>query len=334
MRLVKTSVAVFTFVILSVASTYGAAPRAVSGRLVFETSGVTCAPCRVTLVGPLGQPLAVTFADSAGNFTFENVEPGAYRVSVDIDGFERIDQPVNFMDGFGGSAATVVVVSPKRVAPKDSGGGGTIDASEFLTGYPKKAVNLYKKGVESKGKGKADESIKYFEQAIDIAPNFYAAHNQLGMVYRQAGREQDAEKHFLRAHELNGSDPAPLINLTGLYLDENQPARAVEAGEQAVKANSRSAPAFFTLGMALYKFAMLDRAEAALKRALELAPKMFQVRLLLANVYLKQQRYDNLMEQLDRYLLENPNGDQRAAVEDMRRTLIQSRQDGTKVTAE
>jgi hypothetical protein len=61
---------------------------------------------------------------------------------------------------------------------------------------------------------------------------------------------------------------------------------------------------------------------------------MFQARLMLANVYLKQQRYDNLMDQLDRYLAENPTGEQRAAVEQMRRTLIEANQTGTNPTAQ
>jgi Flp pilus assembly protein TadD len=336
MRLGKVFAAVLMFVVLmmSVASTQAAAPgRAVSGRLIFESAGVSCSPCRITLIAPTGQPVGMAFADSSGNFTFDNVPPGSYRIYVEIDGYEKIEQQVDLMDGFAGAPATVII-SPKRTAPRDSGAPGTIDASEFLTGYPKKAINLYKKGLDSRKKGKGEEAIKYFEQAIEIAPNFYAAHNDLGMAYRQTGRAQDAEKQFLRAHELNRSDADPLINLTGLYLDENQPDRAVETGEQAVKANSRSAPAFFSLGMALYKIAMLDRAEVALKKALELAPKMFQVRLLLANVYLKQQRYDNLMEQLDRYLVENPNGEQRAAVEEMRRTLVQARQEGHNIAAE
>src|SRR5439155_16217492 len=154
------------------------------------------------------------------------------------------------------------------------------------------------------------------------------------LAYRDDGRKDDAEKEFLKPRDLNRSDAEALINLTGLYIDENQPARAVETGEQAVKANARSAPAFFSLGIALYKFAMLDRAEAALKKALELAPKMFQARLMLANVYLKQQRYDNLMDQLDRYLAENPNGEQRPAVEEMRRSLLQARQTGANRTAQ
>src|SRR5207248_2822950 len=209
-----------------------------------------------------------------------------------------------------------ILVAPRRIASAETEGGGTIDASEYLSAYPKKAVDLYKKGIENKKKGKDEQATKFFEQAIDAAPNFYAAHNALGLAYKDAGRKDDAEKEFLKARDLNRSDAEPLINLTGLYIDENQPARAVETGEQAVKANSRSAPAFFSLGIALYKFAMLDRAEAALKKALDLAPKMFQARLMLANVYLKEQRYDNLMDQLDHYLAENPNGEQRRAVEE------------------
>ena len=74
---------------------------------------------------------------------------------------------------------------------------------------------------------------------------------------------EDAEREFLKAHELNSTAVEPLLNLTTVYLDENKPDRAVDTGEQAVKANSKSAPAFFGLGMALYKAALLDRAERA-----------------------------------------------------------------------
>lgn len=328
MRFIKPSAAVLGLVVLTFAAASAeaaASPRALSGRLVFDTAGVSCGPCHVTLIASSGQPIAMTFTDSAGNFTFENVQPGSYVIHVELEGFEDVDQEINFFEGFG--APTVLVTLKRTASAKTTEAAAVVDTSDFLSGYPKKAVDLFKKGLDNQRKGKNDQAIKYFEQALQIAPNFYAAHNELGMAYKQAGREDQAEKEFLRAHELNRSDADPLINLTGLYIDENKPAQAVASGEKAVKANSRSAPAFLTLGMALYKFAMLDRAEAALKKALELAPKMFQVRLMLANVYLKQQRYDNLMEQLDRYLAENPNGEQRPAVEEMRQTLLKARQE-------
>jgi Tfp pilus assembly protein PilF len=305
-----------------------AAGRELSGKLIFEAAGVSCNPCRVTLLASSGQPMGMAFADSAGNFTFENIQPGAYMVQVELEGFEKIEQDINVAEGFGGGTTVTVLVTPKPVASSDRSQSPVVDASEFLSAYPKKAVEMFKKGLDNKKKGKNDQAIKFFEQAVQISPDFYAAHNELGIAYKQAGRKDDAEREFLSAHELNKSDADPLINLTSLYIDEDKPDLAVATGEAAVKTNSRSANAFFSFGVALYKFAMLDRAEAALKKALELAPKMFQVRLLLANVYLKQQRYDNLMEQLDRYLSENPNGEQRPAVEEMRRTLIKGRQEG------
>src|SRR5262249_40577977 len=157
---------------------------------------------------------------------------------------------------------------------------------------PKKAVSYFEKGVELSKKKDNERAVKFFKDALDLAPKFYEAHNQLGIAYRELGKMDEAEVEFLRAHELTATNVDPLLNLTALYLEENEADRAVATGEQAVKANSRSAPAFFSLGVALYKAAQLDNAEAALKRALDLAPKMANVRLMLANVYLKLHRYD------------------------------------------
>jgi len=138
------------------------------------------------------------------------------------------------------------------------------------------------------------------------------------------GRPDDAEKEFIVAHELNSTGVTPLLNLTNLYLNENEPDRAVKTGEEAVKVNSHSAPAFFSLGVALYKIASLDRAEAALKRALERTPRMPNVRLMLANVYLKLHRYDSSLDQLNSYIAENPHGSLLEAAEQMRDQILKA----------
>ena len=119
-----------------------------------------------------------------------------------------------------------------------------MNVSEFLDTYPKKAVDAFKKGVEYHKQKKNEEAMKSFETAVRIAPGFYQAHNELGTVYKEAGRKDDAETEFLRAHDLNHTNVEPLLNLTSLYLDENKPERAVSTSEEAVKANSHSAPAF------------------------------------------------------------------------------------------
>jgi tetratricopeptide (TPR) repeat protein len=313
--------------ILSVSSWVGAATAAdiaIAGRLMFENGDLGPESTIVTLMQG-GATIASSYTDGAGYFTFRNIRPGSYVIHVEIDGFEEVNQPVDLFDRAWAANTNITMTRKRRVIQR--GDSPTIDVSEFRERYSKKAVDSFKKGMENKKLGKRGEAMKNFEAAVKVAPDFYAAHNELGIAYQDAGRMDDAENEFLRAHYLNESSADPLVNLTSLYLDENKPDLAVTTGEEAVKTNSRSASAFFNLGLALYKLARLDKAEAALKKALELAPKMAQVRLMLANVYLKLRHYDNLMDQLDSYLKENPKGEQRKEVEEMRQTLLKAKQE-------
>jgi Flp pilus assembly protein TadD len=299
-----------------------AAERAITGRLIFE-NGFTCEQqCVVTLLSLGVRPVQTVLADLSGRFTFDRVPAGSYTIRVEIDGFEIVNQQVNDFDaGFGIN----IMVPAIRRSTVPSNGDHVVDVSEFIERYPKKAVSLFEKGSQSLKKKNNDEAVKYFESALELAPAFYQAHNQLGIAYRESGRFDDAEREFVKAHELNSTGVEPLVNLTMLYLDQNEPERAVRTGEQAVQANSRSASAFFGLGVALYKTVQLDRAEATLKRALDLDPRMGETRLALANVYLKLRRYDNTLEQLNSYIAENPNGRQLQDAREMRDRLIEAR---------
>jgi Tfp pilus assembly protein PilF len=327
MRFLKWTAASAALVILLCHSYFlEAAPgQAISGRLMFDNFTFECErQCTVTLLASGVQPVQTVYADLVGNFTFNGVPPGRYTIRVEIDGVEVANQPV---EAFGsGPRINVMIPSVQRPAAASRGssaGSASVDLSEFTGQYPKKAVSYFEKGSELLKKKKLDEAAKYFRSAIDLAPTFYQAHHQLGVTYREAGKLPEAESEFLLAHELNSSTVEPLLNLTALYIQENETERAVKTGEEAVKINPRSAPAFFNLGFALYKAAQLDRAEAALKRALDLAPKMANVRLMLANVYLKLRRYDSTLEQLNTYIAENPRGDQLQQAVEMRDRLLQ-----------
>ncbi len=320
MRILTAAViSVFFFAAFSTNSANAAMGQTVSGRLLFENGDFPCDHCVVSLLANGVRPVSTTYADLGGHFVFSNVPAGIYTIHLEIDGFEDVNQQI---DTGAVSLEANVLITLVRKRPKVTSGGQVVNISEFLDLYPKKAVSFFEKGSDALRDNKNTDAVKYFREAIELAPTFYQAHNQLGMAYRNAGRTDDAEREFLKAHELNSTGVEPLLNLTNLYLDENQPDRAVNAGEEAIKANSHSAPAFFDLGIALYKTARFDRAEAALRRALELAPKMAAVRLMLANVYLKLRRYDNTLEQLNAYISENPHGAQLAAAEQMREQLL------------
>ena len=328
MRAIKASVVLagFVFWVCSPTVVRAAVPeQSISGSLIADTGDFSCDHCLVTLLASGMRPVATAYLDLGGHFTFRAVPQGSYTIHVEIEGFEDVNQPVDARDSLGMAGNVTITLVRKSTVVREKNG-ALVDVSEFLDTYPKKAVDAYKKGLDYRKKQKNQDAMKSFEAAIHIAPGFYQAHNELGVAYKEAGRTDDAEREFLAAHEVNRTSVEPLLNLTTLYLDENKPERAVSSGEEAVKTNSRSAPAFLNLGMALYKAAMLDRAEAALKKALELAPKMAAVRLMLANVYLKLHRYDNVLDQLNSYAAENPHGDQLQAVNQMRDQLLKAKE--------
>ena len=335
MRFLKGSVILSAFVALLINSNLlvAAPERTIAGRLIFESAELQCQQqCVVTLLAYGVRPVQSVFADLGGRFTFENVPRGTYSIRVDIDGFESVNQPIQEFEESVGLNIIVPLTRKPTISPhssnspNSSNGADVINVSEFLSRYPKKAVSFFEKGSESLKNKKNDEAVKYLRNAVELAPTFYQAHNQLGIAYRETGRLDDAEQEFATAHRLNATAVEPLLNLTRLYLDQNAPDRAVTTGEQAIKVDSHSAPGFFLLGVALYRTGQFDRAEVVLKRTLDLAPKMGDVRLMLANVYLKLQQYDNTLEQLNRYIVENPKGQQLEDAREMRDKLMAARQ--------
>jgi len=320
MRWLKSAAMVVVSVVLLCDPTLlQAAEQAISGRLIFDSLDFTCDPnCTVTLLSGGVRPVETVVTGIGGSFSFSPLPRGAYSILVEIPGFEPTTHP---LASDGGGYVTVLVPLTRRHTVVASNRADVVNISEFLERYPKKAVSFFEKGSDSLKKNHNSDAVKYLRNAVELAPTFYEARNQLGVAYMQAGRLEDAEREFVLAHELNSTAVEPLVNLIAIYLDQDKPEKAVDAGEEAVKTDSRSAPAFFSLGVALYKAAQLDKAESALKRALDLAPKMGKIRLMLANVYLKLQQFDSTMVQLNAYIAENPKGEQIEAARDMRDKL-------------
>ncbi len=296
----------------------------ISGALLGSDGDFLCQNCEVRLEQQLGRTIDTTTTDMLGRFTFSNVPRGSYILRVEIDGFQVAEQRVEVRDDDHHAIANIIVdkpVAPDSRADKNSGS-YVADISQFM--HPQKAVDVYNKALGNSRKGKKEEAIRQLEESIRIAPDFCQAYADLGVLYWQAGRVEDAERALLRAHELNARNADPLVWLSGLYADTNRPERAVAIAEEAIRRNPRSGAAFLYLGIALYKLSLLDRAEAALKKAFGLGPKMGQARLMLANVYLRQSRYGDTLDQLDRYLAENPGGVDRPAAEETRRKLLKA----------
>jgi tetratricopeptide (TPR) repeat protein len=290
------------------------------------------------------QTLMTTFTDAAGNFEFRNLAPGSYYVSVDLEGYEPVRQSVDVFNNLGNNSVTLFLSKPAVVVKDrptglDADDPDIVDVSQMKESLPKKAVQDYEKAIDEKKKGRIESAVKLLEEAIHIAPNFFHAHNNLGILYLSAKRFSEAEREFKESHVLNPKTERPLVNLGSLYMEEASLQKgdkesegklldeALDNLEQSVKLNPRSAVGYFLLGQANYRSSFLEEAEAAFKKARELNPSLSASRLMLANIYVRQSRWTDVLENLDAYLKENPKAADRANVEEMRARIAKGMQD-------
>ena len=297
-----------------------------------------------------------TSTDNSGNFEFRSLEAGRYEVAVRLEGYHefrqtvdietRIEIPVEPVDGsdqppprvIGGDSgildqALVYIV----LTPVASGSLVDPELVALSRKYPRKIIQDYEKAQEENRKGNAAKAIERLEALLKEAPDFYSAHNDLGTLYQKQNRFRDAEREFKLARELSPMSALPLVNLGGMYLQEADSNLeknpdlvgailddALDTLDEAVALEPHAAVAYYLLGTAYFKSAFFEEAEHNLKRALEMERSLGAARLMLINVYLRQESWQSALEHIDLYATENPNAPNRLQIQEIRSKVVES----------
>jgi len=270
-----------------------------------------------------GAFLSRTFSDNEGHFKFINLQDGEYVVIVRLEGYEELREVPNF--GRDGSATMNLVMTRKNAVEPDS-------TKLLYSSYPARIVDDYLKALDEGRKGNAASAIKILEGVVKAAPDFNQAHNALGTFYQRAGRLLDAEKEYNTAQRLEPHSAEPLVNLGSLYIQIAEQAQAkrdtstfgaaldeaVRALNLAIQADPGSAKAYYFLGTTYYTGGQFIKAENHLIYALQLEKGMGTAELVLANVYIKQQKWAQALDYLDAYLRDNPKAADRNQVSQTR----------------
>ena len=80
-----------------------------------------------------------------------------------------------------------------------------------------------------------DKAIETYRLLLATYPDDYAAHSNLGSLYRQQGRFKEALQNLEQAVRLAPMQPLGRLNLGGLYLDEGRYAEARHEFEEVLK---------------------------------------------------------------------------------------------------
>jgi tetratricopeptide (TPR) repeat protein len=121
--------------------------------------------------------------------------------------------------------------------------------------------------------------------------------------------------------------PAEAIREYEKALDDDKTgraARAIQGFRRALGIAPNFIAAAFRFGAASYKAGRLDDAEEVLVRTLKAVPAASHLRLLLANIFVKQRKYQQALLEIDLVLRQNPGDIDRTSLEDTRRKLVQA----------
>jgi len=299
--------------------------------------------------------------DEDGLFQFRNLYEGTFRLYINLEGYYPVEESVTMRNpaaGGRGAAPSSNLVSWQNVtlylrrgtedtvatrtvregapAKAEPLGFPAVINAEMFKKYPEKAVKEYQDGLADAAKGNQEKAADRFQKAIQLAPRFYEAFISLGLARQRQAQIQPAETAFQRAHELAPQSAEAKTRLGGIMLDkarELEQRKSPEAMkiydaaanmlDEALKIDTDSVEAHYLIGSALFKLAEFASAESNLKAAIDAPRPNHEARLMLVNLYVKQGRYKEAVDQLDGYLAANPNTPQRKNIEQMR-SQIQS----------
>ena len=294
--------------IVSAASAAEPALYELSGRMV-PRLGVY-----VSLFGVNSPYLSTTLADVSGNFKFKNLQPGAYTVAI----FSRRR----------GEARRTVEVGPavadhkRRVKLKlelkesDFAFASLIKSnliSARQLAIPNASLRDYREAQKELSKHSADSAVRLLEHAVDLAPQFSAAWNSLGVIAYQTQKYDRAEECFREALAQDPQSYEALVNLGGVLVTVRKLDEAMDCNLKAALLRPNDALANAQLGMTYFELGQDDLAAKYLERTREIDPAHFShPQLLLFDIHFRQGRRETAADDLEDFLARHPGWPQEA----------------------
>ena len=184
MRQALILVALVSMISGTVLADAAAAQQTLTGQVV-DGSGEPLVQVEVALEAHGDGPTR-TLTEGFGRFEFVNVSPGIHQIIIELPGYEGVRQTV-FGAGWG---STRIVVNRLRT-PEETyrpAGDYVIDIGQFLENFPDEAIDHYKKGLKAKKKGQSQSAIQHLEEAVRLAPSFFAARSASVVVSMMRNR--------------------------------------------------------------------------------------------------------------------------------------------------
>jgi Flp pilus assembly protein TadD len=306
----------------------GAQGVMISGRVYLPNGRPIERSVRVELRAPRFSSQTID-TDNNGSFSFRALTPGNYVVSVDAgEEFEIATETITIDDDLaraismtptGRSDQIAVYLRQKRTS--------IIPAASFdakLANVPKKALDLYGKGLKLASDNKFAEAVVELRKAIQTHPGFFQAQVELGKVYLKLSRFDEASAAFRAALASEPTNFPARFHLGMALLSQKKFEEALPELTLAADLDKSAATPHYYIGVIKYETGRFEHALLAFEKAKEVnGDKPFpHLHKYLASLYLKNSKWALAVAELETYLAEAPNAQD---AEKIRSTIAEAR---------
>jgi tetratricopeptide (TPR) repeat protein len=293
---------------------------------VYELSGhiVPRARASVVLFGASAPYSASTFVLPGSEFHFKKLQPGAYMLTIFIrsrgEARQTVEVGPSTADRHGRIFLTVRLQDSDFVlaAALDQ---HTVSAKQLA--IPPAARRDYQEALKDLSKHNVDSAVRRLDNAVERAPQFSAAWNNLGTIAYQTGNYDRAEECFREALKQEPRSFEALVNLGGVLVTEQKLDEALDYNGQAVLERPNDALAQSQLGLTYYLIGSLDLATKHLEQAIEIDPAHFShPQLVLFRIHLRQGNPYAAADALEDFLTRHPDW---PWASNMRSTIVELR---------
>ncbi len=279
---------------------------------LYELAGRVAPPAAASVsIYRVASPFtASTLADEDGRFSFKKLEPGAYTVAVFIPARGEARQTIEVGPGTAGERHRVSLTMELKESDFVFGDPmrrrHSVAAKQLAV--PDKALREYQDAQKDLARRDVDAAIRHLERAVELAPQFSNAWNNLGTIAYQTQKFARAEECFREALRQDPTAYEPLVNLGGVLVTAHKLDEAWEYNLHAVLTRPNDALANSQLGMTYFELGNSELAEKYFRKALEIDPAHFShPQLFLAEIHLRRGDSRAAAEDLESFLKHHPD---------------------------
>lgn len=256
-----------------------------------------------------------TETNSKGEYVQVGLQPGAYVVTASKEGVGSQRQEV-----------TVRVAQTAQVDLK-LGAGNDAPPSPEDRKKAEQATKLFNEGVAASNGGKDDEAIQKFTEAAKLLPSCYECQYNIGLAHMRKDEADKAAAAFKKAIEANPKKSEPYSRLAALYSSQKKfddaAAMSAKASELGGTPAGGGGAALYDQGVNLWNAGKIDEAIQAWEQATKADPKHAAAHYQLGLGYLNKGKTQEAAKALETYLQLEPNGKNAEPAKSMLATLKQ-----------